>query len=353
MVSGVFLVRLSRRIDSRLSETRPAATGTGTVAARRLAPAGTTQKPGSDDRQTTADARFATGTTILKAAWGSRSGELGRRHEAESNVEGPMAMFGGAMDESLILDQINRRVERFEKGQRVASVPLGSDTAQDLAMGPDGRTVVLDRLVEKNVQVYDRDGKLRNEITLDEKAVGEAGSVTGVFADRDGIYVEREHGKVLRIADASGLRDRPPEELAGRPSRDGQLLISAAMTDRATGQLVVTAVRRQDGQTAFAQSITLGAPILHILMLDSDRQGRVYIAAATGREGSEPPYPILDEAIEAVQLGSGGAVRGRLVVPPLFGAEESLRPLSVDDNGALLVMRTLAEGVVVTRYVFP
>lgn len=264
-----------------------------------------------------------------------------------------MALLAGTGDEALILDQVNRRVERFEKGQRVGSVPLGSDTAQDLAIGADGRTVVLDRLVEKNVQVYDRDGKLRNEVTLDEKSVGEPGSITGVFADRDGIYVEREHGKVVRIADASGLRDRPPEELAGRPSRDGQLLISAAIGDRAAGLLTVTAVRRQDGQTAFVQSVTLGAPILHILMLDSDRQGRVYIAAATGREANEPPYALFDEAIEAVQLGSGGVPRGRLLVPPLSGAEESLRPLSVDDNGALLVMRTLPEGAVVTRYVFP
>lgn len=352
VVGGLFLYRLSHRITSRLPQAEPAAAGSGAAASRSVAPGGKAQKPSSDGGKAPPGARLAAGTEILKAAWGSRAGELGRRHEAESNVEGPMAMLGGA-DEALILDQVNRRVERFERGQRVASVPLGSDTAQDLAIGPDGRTVVLDRLVEKNVQVYDRDGKLRNEIPLDEKAVGETGSITGVFADRDGIYVERDHGKVVRIADPSGLRDRPPEELAGRPSRDGQLLISAAITDRAAGQLAVTAVRRQDGQTAFSQGMTLGAPILHIVMLDSDRQGRVYLAAATGREGSEPPYPILDEAIEAVQLGSGGALRGRLVVPPLVGAEESLRPLSVDDSGALLVMRTLPEGAVVTRYVFP
>jgi hypothetical protein len=42
-----------------------------------------------------------------------------------------------------------------------------------------------------------------------------------------------------------------------------------------------------------------------------------------------------------------------LTLPPLSGAEESLRPLSTDDDGAILVMRTEPAGLVVTRYVFP
>lgn len=292
---------------------------------------------------------------LIRGAWGSQPGQFGKRRDAESNPEAPMAQSAGKDGEVAILDQVNRRVERFRDGKRVLTIALGSDTAQDLALGAEGRTVVLDRLVDKNVQVYAADGHLLNEVSLDEKSAAgvHSESLTGVFSDRDGIYVEREHTSVLRIADVNGNRDRPPEELPGRPTRDGQLFIAATLVDARRGLVNVRAVRRPSLAPAWSQNVELGAPALHLLLLDSDARGNVYLAAETGHESPDPPYAIFDESLRALKLTASGTVAGSLTLPPLAGAEESFRPVSVDDGGALLVMSGDASGLYVSRYLFP
>lgn len=293
------------------------------------------------------------GEKVIEGAWGSALGQFGRRAESESNPEAPMAMIAGAGGEVAIVDQVNRRVQRFKDGRPGAPIAIGGDTVQDLAAGTDGRTVLLDRLVDKNIQVYGADGKLLNEAPLVGKGIPEGGGVTGVFADKDGIYVEREHGPLVRIADANGNSDPARPEMPGRPTRDGRLLISAAIADREQGQVVVRAFDRASGQPTWTQPVQLAAPLLHIVLLDSDRQGMVYLAAATGHESPSPPYSILDEAITVVRLGTGGAPRGAIDLPPIQTADETFRPLSVGDDGSIWMMVPGKAGMTVLRYVFP
>jgi hypothetical protein len=183
--------------------------------------------------------------------------------------------------------------------------------------------------------------------------VPEGGGVTGLFADDNGIYVERDHEAVVRIADANGVADPNRPELVGRPSRDGRLLLSAAIGDPMTGEIQVSAVDRSSGQPAWQQTLHLAVPVIHIVTLDSDRQGMVYVAVDVGREAPTPPYPILDERIVIARLGSGGAPRGLLEVPPLPTADESFRPITVDDDGTIYVMAAGDGSLAVTRYVFP
>lgn len=295
----------------------------------------------------------AEGEVVLRGRWGGGPGQFGHRREAEASPEGPMALHAGRAGELLILDQVNRRVERYKDGARQGGLSMGGDTLQDLAVGAEGRVALLDRFVDKSVQVYGADGKLQNEVGLAGPGVPEPGHVTGVFADEDGIYVEREHGSVVHIADGSGASDPARTELPGRPSRDGTLFIAAALLDRAAGTVVIRAFARATQKPAWERSLQLEAPVVQILMLDSDRQGRVYLAAAIGHEDPQPPYKLVDESITAVRLGSGGVERGRLRLPPLPAVEESVRPLSVDDAGDLYVMAPRPEGLEVRRYRFP
>jgi hypothetical protein len=202
------------------------------------------------------------------------------------------------------------------------------------------------------VQVWGADGKLANEVPLVGKGITEGGATTGVFADEQGIYVEREHGAVVRVAGADGTSDPERPELAGRPSRDGRLLLRAAIADRAAGTFVVQAFDRASGAAAWTRTLSVGAPILHLLLLDSDRRGLIYAAAATGRESTEPPYPILDETITVARLDEQGAPRGTLVLPPLPAADETFRPLCVDDDGAIYEMVPTADALEVVRYSF-
>jgi hypothetical protein len=254
-----------------------------------------------------------------------------------------------------VLDQVNRRVVRWRDGKPVATIALGGDTAQDVAAAPGGRTAVLDRLGDRAVQLYGPDGQLENSIDL-RGAVGDPGLVTGLFADEDGIYVEREHRALVRIADASG-RSLPSSEgtRIGRPSRDGKWLLSVEIADRDAGVVLVRGVDRKlatGAPTAFEGTIALGGPILHIVALDSDGAGRVVVAAAVG----EGPQGERDEALAVVRVriaAPGVVPAGAMRLPPLVGADETFRPVAVDEAGAVYVSYAEPEGLVVRRYAFP
>ena len=306
------------------------------------------------DGGTAGHGETAKGKTVLQGSWGSGAGQFARRRDPESNPEGPMAMLAGAGGELTIVDQINRRVQRFKDGKVIGSIAIGGDTVQDVAAAEGGKTVLLDRLADRNVQVYDRDGKLLNEVPVVGKNVTEGGAVTGVFADDKGIYVEREHATLVRVADAAGKADPERTEMAGRPSRDGRMLIAASINgaDRSTGELTVQAFDRS-GHALWQQRISLGAPIIHLLMLDSDRSGQIYVGGATGRESPEPPYQIVDEVIAVARLTPGGHPSGSLALPAFPTPDETFRPMSVDDDGNVYLMVIEAGGLRVLRFSFP
>src|SRR5581483_8058995 len=334
---------------------KPAAASPGAAAA----PAG--ESGAAANRRSSAPPRIAppppptksAGEVVLRGAWGSGPGEFGRRREQESNPEAPMAIAAGGRGDFAVVDQINRRVQRFHDGKMIAAIPIGGDTVQDLALGPNGRTLLLDRLADRNVQVYDSSGKLSNEVSLVGPGVKEGGAVTGVFADDSGIYVESDHATVVRIADPDGKPDANRPQLLGRPTRDGRLLVTAAIAARGAAEVTVSAVDRASGQPSWSTVVPCGAPILHLVMLDSDKSGQVYVAADVGDEAPAPPFQILNERIVVTRLGSGGAPRGAITVPPFPTADETFRPMSVDDDGSILVMVAGERGLEVVRYTFP
>src|SRR5262249_9712385 len=204
-------------------------------------------------------AATASGTVVIKGGYGSEPGQSGRRREQEWNPEAPMAVAAGPNGQLAVVDQVNRRILRYKDGKLVGTINTGGDTVQDIAFGRDGKLLVLDRLVDGNLQVYGADGKLANEVALAGKGVTENGTITGVFSDDDGIYVESDHDSVVRIADAAGQSDQNRPPLAGRPSRDGRSLLAAEITDAAAGIVSVSAADRSSGQTTWKQSLELGS----------------------------------------------------------------------------------------------
>src|SRR5262249_3743257 len=193
-------------------------------------------------------AATASGTVVIKGGYGSEPGQSGRRREQEWNPEAPMAVAAGANGQLAVVDQVNRRILRYKDGKLVGTIAIGGDTVQDIAFGKDGKLLVLDRLVDGNVQGYGADGKLVDELASGGQGVPEGGRVTGLFSDDDGIYVERDHEAVVRIADKSGRADPNRPELVGRPSRDGRLLLAAEIADGGNGDVAVSAVDRASGQ---------------------------------------------------------------------------------------------------------
>ena len=246
----------------------------------------------------------------------------------------------------LLLDQVNGRVTRWSKdGKAQLAFSLGNLEAADLAVAPDGSVAVLDRLVNKQVTLF-KDGQPAGTLPLDTERFPEPGAVTGVFVDGEDVLVEREHGPLLRLGTIRGERATTPEEIPGRPSRDGKLLLSAGITDRPQGRAYVAAVDRATSAARFTRQLSFPGMIEGIVALDSDRAGTIYLAVALDQGASSPTSVVCLEPTHGEPIGA-------VLIPTNSSPEESLREITVTDDGAILFAHRTDEGMAFERYRCP
>ncbi len=295
----------------------------------------------------------ANGTTAVHSGWGSGPTELGRRVAAESNPEGPMAMVATA-NGLVVLDQVNARIVRYGlDGTLLGSFPIAPDTAQDIAVGPDGRVAVLDRVTDAHLLYYNEAGELVGQAPVVGGPLTESGGATGVFIDGSGIYIEREHGEVVRVLGTDGQPDPARRTLPGRPLRNGAGSVQALITDK-PGGMVTVRVYDTKADVVWQRSVRFPISLISLLMLDSDAAGRVYLAAHVATVSTAPPYEMTDERTIAWRLaGDTGAPMGALTLPAPPVADEALRPLSVGDDGTVYQMQPSQTGVDIVAYRFP
>lgn len=238
-----------------------------------------------------------------------------------------------------VLDQVNGRVVRFdERGQVDGTIAMDRPNAQDIALGDDGSVAVLDRFGEKDVALYAPDGTLTGTLPLEGEGVESPGHVTGVFVDGNDVYVEHEHGPLVRIGTTSGAAAEPREEVPGRPSRDGRSWLKAGVTDAAAGRAYVVSNERPSGDHRFTRELVLHAPIAMLVLLDSDRQGTIYLGAEVDEGG--------EHAVVLVCLdGATGAPTGTAILPANTMPEETFRDLVVLDEGGVVYAHRTEEGV--------
>ena len=295
----------------------------------------------------------AAGETVLRATWGSGPGQVGRRKARESNPEAPMGLILDSKGGLLLLDQVNRRVLRLGRdGVAGSPLALGSDTAQDLAVGPDGRISVLDRLGrEPGVEVLDPDGRRLGRLDVVGGKIKEGGAITGLFHGPDGQYVETDNDDLVLIADAKGNPTDLEQTVPGRPSRDGKLYLKAGIVSRPAGRVYVQA-HRKDRKLVWETPLNLGRPVLQILMLDSDSAGNVYLGAEVGRQDPKT-HQMLDLATVVLRLDRGGQLTGALQLPPTTASPaETFRPLAVSPDGRVYQMVPGPKGITVMAYKF-
>jgi hypothetical protein len=254
----------------------------------------------------------------------------------------------------LVLDQVNARIQRYDKdGKPIGSVPIGPDTAQDIAVDDKGRMAVLDRVHEGQVLSYDENGALIGQAPVQGGPITEAGGTTAVYINDQGTFVEREHGEIVRILGPDGKPDDDRGTYPGRPLRDGGGFVQALLADQAGG---VATVRLFNATSDFVwqRSVRFPAPIISIVLLDSDKRGRVFFGAHIANESPDPPHDLIGERIVVVAMAqSDGADRGSLVLPPPAEADESMRPLTVDDAGTVYQMLPGQSGMEIRAYAFP
>ena len=278
---------------------------------------------------------------IAFAGWGNGLGELGRELPREANPEAPMSLAVDDADRVHVLDQVNERIAIFDHGVW-KTIPIGSDTVQDLVVDPRGGYALLDRLKARHVRFLDASGAERGVVQLEGPGVPEGGVVTGLFALPDGFWVDVEHEKMVRVALADGSPDSVRPTLEARRSFNGGPLLRAARDPQ--GYAVVSAV----GAGGFFARVPFSAPVLELVGLESDGK-TTYVAAHVGREQTTAPFALYDEKLFVVALDTSGLEVGRFELPPNTGPEETLKTLTISPKGEIHFLHVDQTGASIRR----
>jgi hypothetical protein len=288
---------------------------------------------------------------VFFAPWGSGKGRLGRRVAEESDPEGPMGFVVDEAGRAAVLDQVNSRVVLFKDGRQIREIGLPADTYQDFQLGEDGKLVLMDRLAHRSVDLFDPQGKRIARIDLEGVGVPEGGGTTALFLRDDGVWVEVEHTRLVRVADARGRPDPKRPQVNGRFSADGAWLISAAKEGRQSAVVLVRPVDSPGDLPRLLSRVDFSLPVLHLLALESDTAGRVLLAAHLARFGEQAPFGVLEERVEAVLLGPDGREVDRLRLEAPRGALDQFRTLRFSSDGILYHLYYDESGVSLRRVV--
>jgi hypothetical protein len=318
--------------------------------------ASTTASPGGKGgRQEAGDAPSGTpsrsGEIVAELGWGTGDSQLGRERPQEANPEAPMSLAVSPLGDIVVLDQVNGRLVRLGPDGKVhGTTPLTQQTPQDVTVAKDGTVLVLDRLRDKTVAIIDPfTGALKGDLPVQGEGIPNPGGITGTFVDGDSVYVEREHGALVRIGDLSGKADTTRPEIPGRPTRDGRAYILANIIEARSGRVLLNVVDRPSGQHRFTREYRLQFPVLFITLLDSDRAGIVYLAVA-GELPTGKASPPTEQAVRLFCVDPlDGKVIGQADLPLNTMPEETFRDFTVLDEGGVLYQYRTESGVSLRR----
>ncbi|MGV3625239.1 MAG: hypothetical protein ACO1OB_30790 [Archangium sp.] len=287
---------------------------------------------------------------VAEFGWGSGEGQLGKTAPDEANPEGPMSLTVDALGNVWILDQVNNRLVKVDKnGKPLGTMPIPLQAAQDVVTTPDGKTLVLDRLVDKAVAVLGPDGKQLGEIPLEGKGLDEGGASTGLFTDGEDVYVEREHGDSIRIGDTSGKANKERPEVPGRPAQDGRTFLTAGIIDGASGTVGVTAIDRQTQQHRFTRQLVIGSRVMGLNALDADRSGIIYLGVIVEAPGSTAEVPMFGVNLLCLDPLDGRPLAASRL-PHNSSPEETFREMQVLPEGGVIYLVRSEQGAQVVRY---
>jgi hypothetical protein len=281
--------------------------------------------------------------TVLKLGWGSGPWDAGRHEDGESAPVGPMSFRVDPSGEVYLLDQVNFRVLRFDPGLSASSeIPIGSDTFQDLAVADDGTIILLDRLVRRAVVLMDAGGNELASHAVEGAGIPEGGGITAMFLERDGLWLEVNHERSVRILDGS-LAPCPRTVRRGRPLDGGDRTVVAFLDKQ--GGVGMRTMDSLTGAVLDEKSFSFGQDLYRIAWIEADASGDIHaMFHLLEPQAANAPGPP-DEKVLALRLSKDLGKTGSFESPHTIRAWEQFREFQVAGSGTVYQMAFSDQGV--------
>jgi hypothetical protein len=254
-----------------------------------------------------------------------------------------MSFAVDAEGNAFVLDQVNHRVQRFSPGGPPASFYIAAETFADIALDGEG-FALLDRLAARTLVRLDRFGRPISEVSLRAHDLPDSGLFTALLREPDGLWAEVAHTWTVRLADPEGRADPLALARPGRRTGDGRGFLRGAIVSRTA--VHVTFFPAAGGKPRRLARVELGASVAQLDAVESDREGRVFLAARLEGDGARPEG---GEREVVVVLSPAGAELGRVELPASPRPEEQLRRARLGADGCFYALLLEADGASLWR----
>jgi hypothetical protein len=295
-----------------------------------------------------ADLRREDGTVLVRGAWGAGTGQFGKVDEASR--PGPMSLALGPEGQLVVLDQVNRRISRFDRdGRPLGQIAIDSDTAEDLVVsGADVWVLYYEPGTGHGYRLRrHRDDRILLDARLDRRL----DLVTGLFASghptAPELWVEQRHQHQLQVV-ARGVplpasTRRPVVDGRPDPARPGTRLLAS----RAGANLAVVDRVFPGRYTTRLLEIETPLPLVVVDDLLVDGAGGFYVSLMMAEEtGADHAWVNARRVVVARRPGRAPVS----IAVATERATDALRTLAVDRDGRLHALEPSEDGVVIRRW---
>lgn len=266
---------------------------------------------------------------VFEIAYGSRANELGGEVPPEGLPECPGALSVGPDGSLFVLDQINERIVKMQRGRENELIDLPARTFFDLSIAPDGTLVLLDKLVGESIALVDPTGvKKPRELSIRNKYVDQPGEITGVYAREDGVWLEHDNQILIQIADQEGTQTL--RRLNGRLSRDGSRLLRAGIVGKRS---VAVSQQPFQGGRAIESTVPFDTDVDYVTQLATDGNENLWLVVALVDELA--PGQTRNAHTEVVLLDRAGHEITRSTLPARDESWLQGRAYEVSADGSL------------------
>jgi hypothetical protein len=288
------------------------------------------------------------GAVIAHLPWGGSGHAVGRVDGDQAASEGPMS-FAAAADGGLyLLDQVGLRVLALRADGTIArEIPIPAATFQELAVWPDGRLILLDRLARASLVILDPRGRLLDEHPVVGEGIPEGGGVTAMFARDDGVWLEFGHLQVVKVLG----RDLAPcarEIVPGRIVVPGRTSVGAAIDYRGGARLWLADLEKN--AVAAETEIRLPDPIARLIWVEADANGHTHVLCHVLDFAADDFRRVTVDKVVGLEYDAGLRLVRSFESPHVIVEHEQFREFLVTPQGGVLQMSFADDGVSLRRW---